>query len=116
MKRLGTVVIRAFLVMILFSGLMFLGGFYIGQMKAAETDIEPGATMITVGEYLVLQYEGVNYVIGAVDSTTGQAQPRYLEYLSFLISQAEDEGIQKAAKAIGFTGPQIVTLREEPPE
>ncbi len=76
----------------------------------------PAATQVRVESLLILQYEDVNYIIGTVDTLTGEVQRNYIEYLSFLIAQAEDKGIKRAAEAIGFVGPQTVTLSQEPPD
>lgn len=91
---------------------LLLIGILIGVVSTSYFKVElETAVLIQVQDAVVLQYEGVNYVVGTVNEE-GQQQVSNLEMLSFLISHANDRGIRRAAEAIGFTGPRKVDLEE----
>lgn len=99
--------------------LAFGGGFLGGSGSVKDAPEARTAQILTTADGgLVIAYQdSLHYLIGTVDSS-GARQANEFLILSFIVAQADDPGIRRAAEAIGFTGPRI-TLREaaadEPP-
>ncbi len=95
--------------------ILAVAGIYY-MVGRTSSPVEPTAQIVTVesdqGILRVLQYEGVNYIVGIVDST-GTQQLWQVEILGFLVSQANDRGIRRAIKAIGYEGPQRIEVEEK---
>jgi len=101
----------------IFAALLTLGCI-VGVSFGKRIPVNAPATnpIIRVDNVLVLPYEGLNYVVGYIDTLTNEAQVLSSEITSFLLANAKDAGIRKAAEFIGFRGPQTVTLTEVPPD
>jgi len=93
--------------------IILIFGICAGVAITSHKDVNNQASFVQVQDVVVLQYEGINYIVGIIDST-GQQRVLPTEMLSFLILHAKDRGIRKAAEAIGFVGPRQVELKEEP--
>ncbi len=109
---------RWFKVIVTIMILAVAGIFYmVGRTSSTEKQTAQIVTAETPEGQLVrvLQYEGVNYIVGIVDST-GTQQIWQTEILGFLISQANDRGIRRAMKAIGYEGPQKIEITERTPD
>ena len=108
-KRISWTIVTALVVGIAF------GAGYVASQRRGESPAQGGVQLLATADgAVVIPWKDAYYVLGAVDST-GQNRLNDVLIFAFLLSQAEDAGIQEAASALGFNGP-VVTLKEGKPD
>ncbi len=85
--------------------------YMIGKTSVEKID-EP-TRIIQAESNLVLQYRGENFIIGVVDTTTGQVRLNDDALTLFVLMQSKDKGIREAATAIGPPKVDLIERNEE---